>query len=175
MALLRASKKSGPNLERPRFASKNAWRYWLTARSTPAMTASWCDCSRIHRNCRQAANVDIDARAGRGVYRREVMSLALSDWVSARPQRPRHRSNRRWQIVACLYPGAARLPAWILGDPSACTPACRRNRASGTAMQNSKATKEVPCRKTMIVLKTSSKFKCQIVHTHIRIISYCSW
>jgi DNA replication protein DnaC len=31
----------------------------------------------------QAAIEDIDARAGRGIDRREVMSLALGDWVSA--------------------------------------------------------------------------------------------
>ena len=31
----------------------------------------------------QAAIEDIDARAGRGIDRREVMSLALGDWVTA--------------------------------------------------------------------------------------------
>lgn len=42
---------------------------------------------RLLKNARlkygQAAIEDIDARAGRGVDRREVMSLALGDWVSA--------------------------------------------------------------------------------------------
>lgn len=33
-----------------------------------------------HLKCGQAAIEDIDARAGRGIDRREVMSLALGDW-----------------------------------------------------------------------------------------------
>jgi DNA replication protein DnaC len=36
-----------------------------------------------HLKYGQAAIEDIDARAGRGIDRREVMSLALGDWVSA--------------------------------------------------------------------------------------------
>jgi DNA replication protein DnaC len=36
-----------------------------------------------HLKYAQAAIEDIDARAGRGIDRREVMSLALSDWVTA--------------------------------------------------------------------------------------------
>jgi len=36
-----------------------------------------------HLKYAQAAIEDIDARAGRGIDRREVMSLALGDWVSA--------------------------------------------------------------------------------------------
>jgi DNA replication protein DnaC len=36
-----------------------------------------------HLKYGQAAIEDIDARAGRGVDRREVMSLALGEWVSA--------------------------------------------------------------------------------------------
>ncbi len=42
---------------------------------------------RLLKNARlkygQAAIKDIDAHAGRGLGRREVMSLALGDWVSA--------------------------------------------------------------------------------------------
>lgn len=42
---------------------------------------------RLLKNARlkygQAAIEDIDSRAGRGIDRREVMSLALGDWVSA--------------------------------------------------------------------------------------------
>ena len=36
-----------------------------------------------HLKYAQAAIEDIDARAGRGIDRREVMSLALGDWVTA--------------------------------------------------------------------------------------------
>ena len=36
-----------------------------------------------HLKYGQAAIEDIDARAGRGIDRREVMSLALGDWVNA--------------------------------------------------------------------------------------------
>ena len=36
-----------------------------------------------HLKYGQAAIEDIDARSGRGIDRREVMSLALGDWVSA--------------------------------------------------------------------------------------------
>ena len=36
-----------------------------------------------HLKYAQAAIDDIDARSGRGIDRREVMSLALGDWVSA--------------------------------------------------------------------------------------------
>ncbi|WP_198288746.1 ATP-binding protein [Pandoraea sp. B-6] len=36
-----------------------------------------------HLKCAQATIGDIDARSGRRIDRREVMSLALGDWVSA--------------------------------------------------------------------------------------------
>ena len=62
----------------------------------------------VHLKYGQAAIEEIDARAGRGIDRREVMSLALGDWVSAGhsvlitgPTGAGKSPSRRWSEPSC--------------------------------------------------------------------------
>ena len=89
---------------------------WWSASSTGAATSKR---ERLLKEARlkypQAAIEDLDGRAGRGIDRHAVMSLALGDWIDCGPQRPDHRADRRRQILAGLRAGAVRLPARPLG------------------------------------------------------------
>ena len=85
-----------------------------------------------HLKYGQAAIEDIDARTGRGIDRREVMSLALGEWVSA------------GHIVLITGPtgaGKSWLACALASTPggvatarsTSAYPACRKNSVSGTA------------------------------------------
>jgi DNA replication protein DnaC len=85
-----------------------------------------------HLKYGQAAIEDIDARSGRGIDRREVMSLALGDWVSAGHSiliTGPTGAGKSW--LACAL---ANTPAGVATARSTSAyPACRKNCASGTA------------------------------------------
>lgn len=85
-----------------------------------------------HLKYGQAAIEDIDMRAGQGLDRREVMSLALGDWVtsghSVLVTGPTG-AGKSWLAVPwrSTHVGAV-TPRYISAYP-----ACRKNCASGTA------------------------------------------
>jgi len=82
-----------------------------------------------HLKYAQAAIEDIDSRTGRGIDRREVMSLALGDWVSAGHSiliTGPTGAGKSW--LACAL--AVRLSARLLCTLSTCTPFAGRTAHS---------------------------------------------
>ena len=91
---------------------------------------------RLLKNARlkygQAAIEDIDSRAGRGIDRREVMSLALGDWVSAGHSvlvTGPTGAGKSWLACALAQYACRRGYSAIYQR----VPVCKRNCASGTA------------------------------------------